>query len=100
MAIWSGELHGQRALADFTQPPPNGPDWIPDPETKIIHRGRRKSRHIRNFAQHAVEDTSARIVKAIQSIGMQTAQQKDLFHNANLRRIRQKGYGCLDVICI
>ena len=48
MAIWSGELHGQRALADFTQPPPNGPDWIPDPETKIIHRGRRKSRHIRN----------------------------------------------------
>ena len=48
MATWSGELHGWRALADFTKPPANGADWIPDPETKIIHRGRRKSRCIGN----------------------------------------------------
>ena len=48
LATWSGELHGWRALADFTRPPVNGPDWIPDPDTKIIHRGRRKSRRIRN----------------------------------------------------
>ena len=48
IATWSGELRGQRALADFTKPPPNGADWIPDPETKIIHRGRRKSHRIRN----------------------------------------------------
>ena len=44
IATWSGELRGWRALADFTKPPPNGADWIPDPETKIIHRGRWKSR--------------------------------------------------------
>ena len=48
MATWSGELRGWRALADFTKPPANGADWIPDPETKIIHRGRRKSRCIGN----------------------------------------------------
>ena len=30
----------------------------------------------------------------------QTARQKDMFHNANLRRIRKKGYGCLGVIYI
>ena len=48
MTTWSGELRCWRALADFTQPPPNGPDWIPDPETQIIHWGRRKSRRIRN----------------------------------------------------
>ena len=48
MATWSSELHGWRALADFTEPPPNGPDWIPDPKTKIVHWGCRKSRRIRN----------------------------------------------------
>ena len=48
MATWSGELRGWRALADFTKPPANGADQIPDPETKIIHWGRRKSRRIRN----------------------------------------------------
>ena len=48
MATWSGELRGCRALADFTKPPPNGAYWIPDPETKIIYRSRRKSRRIRN----------------------------------------------------
>jgi len=48
LATWSGELRGWRALADFIKPSANGPDWIPDPDTKIIHRGRRKSRRIRN----------------------------------------------------
>jgi len=48
LTTWSGELRGWRALADFTKPPANGPDWIPDPDTKIIHRGRRKRRRIRN----------------------------------------------------
>jgi len=47
-ATWSGELRGWRALADFTKPPPNELDWIPDPETKITHRGRRESCRIRN----------------------------------------------------
>ena len=35
LATWSGELRGWRALADFTKPPPNEPDWIPNPNTKI-----------------------------------------------------------------
>ena len=35
-------------LADFTKPPANGPNWIPNPDTKIIHNGRRKSRRIIN----------------------------------------------------
>jgi len=48
LATWSGELRGWRALADFTRPPANGSNWIPDPDTKIIHRGHRKSRHIGN----------------------------------------------------
>mgnify|MGYP007043957696 CR=1 FL=1 len=48
LATWSGELRGWRALADFTKPPPNEPDWIPDPDTKITQRGRRKSRRNRN----------------------------------------------------
>jgi hypothetical protein len=26
----------------------NGPEWIPDPTTKIMHPGRRQSRRIRN----------------------------------------------------
>ena len=47
-ATWSGELRGWRVLADFIKPPPNELDWIPDPETKITHRGRRESRRIRN----------------------------------------------------
>ena len=48
LANWSGEIHGWRALADFTRPSTNGPDWIPDPDTKIIHHGHRKSHRIRN----------------------------------------------------
>ena len=48
LTTWSGELRGWRALANFTKPLANGLDWIPDPDTKIIHRGRRKSRRIRN----------------------------------------------------
>ena len=48
LATWSGELHGWRALANFTKPLANGLDWIPDPDTKIIHRGRQKSRRIIN----------------------------------------------------
>jgi hypothetical protein len=55
-ATWSGELRGWRALADFTKAPQNGPDWIPDPETKIKHPGRRQSRRIRNN----MDDSEAR----------------------------------------
>ena len=82
LATWSGELRGWRALADFTKPPANGPDWIPDPDTKIIHRGRRKSRRIRNdmdasearggekFAWHAAKlGIIVRSAKATRHIG-------------------------------
>ncbi|CAO2207022.1 unnamed protein product [Urochloa humidicola] len=47
-ATWSGELRGWRALADFTKPPSNGPDWLPDPTKLVISAGRRKTRRIRN----------------------------------------------------
>ena len=62
MATWSGELCGWRALADFTQPPPNGPDWIPDPKlrsfTGVVGRvvvletiwTQRRLQVVRNFA--------------------------------------------------
>ena len=56
LATWRGKIHGRRALADFTRPLANGPNWIPDSDTKIIHRGRRKSRRIRNDMDASEEE--------------------------------------------
>ena len=100
LATWSGELRGWRALVDFTRPPANGPDWIPDPDTKIVHRGCWKSRRIRNdmdasearggvkkFAWHVVKlAIVARIAKASRHIGLLEGRRKGVFHNTPLRR--------------
>ena len=109
MATWSGELHGWRALADFTKPPPNELDWIPDPETKITHRGRRESRRIRNDMDASEARGAEKYCLACggehlrkdcecyPTIRVYTARRKGVFHNATLRRSRKKA---VYILCV
>jgi hypothetical protein len=58
-AVWNQEVYGFAMVGTFTKENVNTL-YIPDPETKITHRGRRKTRRIRNGMDEAEAGRSTR----------------------------------------